>query len=73
MLDLALRIEARLLQEETPLLLLDEEDEDEDDEESVEEDLGLDGLAPLGMAEVSPPGGGELFTNVFIINSMWSL
>ena len=73
MLDLALRIEARLLQEETPLLLLDEEDEDEDDEESVEEDLGLDGLAPLGMAEVVIPGGGELFTNVFIINSMWSL
>jgi len=73
MLDLALRIEARLLQEETPLLLLDEEDEDEDDEESVEEDLGLDGLAPLGMAEAAIPGGGELFTNVFIINSMWSL
>lgn len=73
MLDLALRIEARLLQEETPLLLLDDEDEDEDEEESVDEDLGLDGLAPLGMAEPVIPGCGELFTSVFMINSMWSL
>lgn len=72
MLDLALRIEARLLQEETPLLLLDDEDEEEDEDESVD-DLGLDGLAPLGMAEPVIPGCGELFTSVFIINSMWSL
>lgn len=73
MLDLALRIEARLLHEDTPLLLLDDEEEDDDDEESVEEDLGLDGLAPLGTAEAVMPGGGELFTSVFMINSMWSL
>lgn len=64
--DLALRIEARLLHELTPL---DDEVEEEDDEdESVVDDFGLDGLMPFIEAEVAPAG--VLRTNVLIISSM---
>lgn len=65
--DLALRMEARLLHELTPL---DDEVEEEDDEdESVVDDFGLDGLTPFVEADEVAPAG-VLRTSVLIMSSI---